>query len=264
MPELPDVEIFKRYLDATALHRKIKTAKVPDEDVLSDVAKRTLQRRLKGKELQNTHRHGKHLFAKISEDGWIMFHFGVTGYLQFYKKPDSRPSHVRMELLFEDDYCLAYDSQRRLGRVGLTRHPKTFAAENNLGPDAMEELGPQAFRDLMSGKNGMIKPTLMNQKLIAGIGNVYADEILFQARLDPETPVENLANSDLDRMYRLMMHVFKAAIDARVEPDEMPRHFLRPRRKEGALCPRCGSYIEKIKVAGRNGFICRNCQKGPE
>ncbi len=261
MPELPDVEVFKNYLNATALHRKIKTVKVEDDRILSGVSRRALQRRLKGRELLESRRHGKHLFAKLSEDGWLMFHFGMSGFLQFYKNRESRPAHVRMEILFEDGYRLAYDNTRLLGRVGLTRHPKTFAVERDLGPDAMKDLGPKAFRDLMDGKKGMIKPTLMDQKLIAGIGNVYADEILFQARIDPEAQVEDLSESELDQIYRTMLQVFSDAVEAKAETDELPQGFLLPRRKEGAECPRCGDDIEKIKISGRNGFFCPACQR---
>ena len=263
MPELPDVEIFRNYLNATALHKKIKTVRVSDDRILSDVSRRTLQRRLKGRELQKTRRHGKHLFAKISADGWLMLHFGMTGFLQFYKNRESRPPHVALEMVFEDDYRLAYDSQRRLGRVGLAKHPQTFAVEQNLGPDAMNGLGSTAFGDLMSGKSGMIKPALMNQKLIAGIGNIYADEILFQAKVHPKTPAEDLGNAELDRIFRAMQQVFEAAAEARADPDEMPDGFLLPRRREGAYCPRCGGKIEKIKVSGRSGYMCPDCQKGP-
>lgn len=260
MPELPDVEIFKRYLNATALHRKIAKVRAADDRVLTGVSLRTLQRRMEGHQFLQTDRHGKHLFVKIEDDGWLMLHFGMTGFLQFYKKTETRPDHVRFEVEFEDGYRLAYDNQRLLGRVAVTKHPRTFASDENLGPDAKEDLSPGAFRDLMQGRSGMIKSTLMNQEVIAGIGNVYADEILFQAGIHPKVSIEDLSGEDLERVYRAMQTVFEKAVAAKAQPEDMPEDFLLPRRQPGEPCPRCGGTVEKIKVSGRSGYMCPECQ----
>ncbi len=261
MPELPDVEIFRRYLNATALHQKIQTVRVHHDRVLKGISKTTLQRRLKGQELKQTTRHGKHLFAALSKKGWLMLHFGMTGFLRYFKAEDKMPGHVRMEVLFSNGYRLAYDCQRMLGQVSLVEDPRSFAEKEKLGPDALEDLDVDTFRTAVSGRRGKIKSTLMNQEVVAGIGNIYADEILFQARLHPAIPANTLDNKDFENLYRCMDRVWQESIDAGADPDAMPDDFLLPHRSEKDSCPRCGGPVKKITISGRSGYYCPKCQK---
>ncbi len=261
MPELPDVEIFRRYLNATALHQEIETVRVHHDRVLKGVSKATLQRRLKGQALEQTARHGKHLFASLTKKGWLMLHFGMTGFLRYFQVEDKKPGHVRMEVLFSNGYRLAYDCQRMLGQVSLVKDPYTFAEKEKLGPDALEDLDFDTFRTAVSGRRGAIKSTLMNQEVVAGIGNIYSDEILFQARLHPATAANALTEEDLENLHRAIGRVMKEAIDAGADPEAMPDDFLLPRRSEGVSCPRCGDSVKKITISGRNGYYCPKCQK---
>jgi len=101
----------------------------------------------------------------------------------------------------------------------------------------------------------------MNQEVVAGIGNIYSDEILFQARLHPAIAANALTGEDLENLHQATGRVMKDAIDAGADPDAMPDYFLLPRRSEDDSCPRCGGPVKKITISGRNGYYCPKCQK---
>lgn len=260
MPELPDVETFRRYFDATALHQKITGVKA-DAKVLDGVSENKLADALKGRQFAGTKRHGKHLFAEINEGGWLAFHFGMTGFLKYFQKDEEKPGHVRMLVNFENGYHLAFDCQRKFGRIRLSRDLEAFLQNMELGPDAFSEaMTAEAFAERLSNSRGYVKSVLMNQAVIAGIGNVYADEILYHARIHPKRKTDALSASDMKSLYRAMRDVLERAIAAHAEPDDMPENFLLTVRGTDADCP-CGGKLEKIKVSGRNGYYCPTCQK---
>lgn len=117
MPELPDVEMFKKYLDATALHKTIAQVDVKSEQILEGISVQILKNELLGKRFEMTHRHGKYLFLSFNEAKWLGFHFGMTGFLKYFKKMEKAPPHDRLLIGFSNGYYLAYDSQRKLGKV---------------------------------------------------------------------------------------------------------------------------------------------------
>ena len=120
----------------------------------------------------------------------------------------------------------------------------------------------EAFRKILSGSRASIKGALMNQSLIAGLGNVYTDEILFQAGIHPKTKANELEEGDVKRLYRKMRkEVLPTVIDRRADPARFPEEYLTPCRKKGANCPRCGSELKQIKVSGRTAYLCPECQQ---
>jgi formamidopyrimidine-DNA glycosylase len=261
MPELPDVHGFKTYLDATALHQRIAHTSIRDERFLRGASRQTISRRLKGRALEETGRHGKFLFARAGDAGWLVLHFGMTGELAYYEDESDEPEYAKLVLDFNGGRRLAYINKRRLGRIDFTDAPAAFVEKQELGPDAMSgELDRTAFAERLAGRTGMIKPALMNQETIAGIGNVYSDEVLFQARMHPKTPVNELDDDAVGRLYRVMRRVLRVACEKRAEVDELPRGWLLPVRAEGEPCPKCGGTLKKITVSGRSGIYCPECQ----
>src|SRR5215470_72942 len=148
MPELPEVETLKRYLDNTSLHQRITTVEVRDAYVLKRVSARELVRRLKGRRFEKSHRHGKHLLVRAGNELWLR---------------------------------LAFDDQRKFGEIELIEDVDEFVETRSLGPDALE-ISFSQFKAILQKHRGAVKAILLNQQLIAGIGNLYADEILFRAR----------------------------------------------------------------------------------
>lgn len=268
MPELPDVEGFKRYLNATSLHKKIENVHVGSAKIVRGISGRRLKQALRGHSMEATRRRGKHLFVALDDGRWLTFHFGMTGRLAYFKSLDDDPEHDRIRLDFENGYHLAFDDQRLFGCVGMIDDLDAFVASKKLGPDAMDpSLDQDAFSKLMDGKRGGLKAALMDQSLLAGIGNIYADEILFQAKLHPEARVQDLGRNALSKLYKTMRRVFRVAIDRGAGSEDMvnrlPKTYLLRHREEGQSCPRCKGTIEAIKTAGRTTYYCPRCQTKP-
>jgi formamidopyrimidine-DNA glycosylase len=262
MPELPDVEVFKRYLDATALHKTITAAEVKSARILRGVSIGMLQKTLRHRQFQSTHRHGKHLLVALEQGPWLTLHFGMTGYLKYFKQMDKDPEHDRLLVSFDNGFHLAYVCQRKLGAVGLTDAVDSFIAEKQLGPDVLS-LDLEGFRQALQGKRGTIKSFLMNQQHLAGIGNVYSDEILFQSKLHPKSRVNHLKAETVPRLYQAVQDVLQEAIEAQADPERLPASFLIPHRRGEGTCPRCRGGLQKINVAGRSGYYCPACQTKP-
>ena len=259
MPELPDLEVFKRYVDSTSLHQNIETIEVKDGRVLGGVSAGELRRGLEGRKFESTRRHGKHLFVELDDGPWLMLHFGMTGDLKYYKDANEEPTHSRVMIYFGNGYHLAFDDQRLFGKVDLIEGPDDFIEEHKLGLDPLD-LDFPAFRERLEGRRGEIKATLMNQRIFAGIGNIYSDEILFQVRLHPRTSVGLLDGDALHDLHEQTQRVLRAAIERGATPQGLPDSFLLPHRREGADCPRGNAKIQKTKAAGRTAYYCPVCQ----
>lgn len=262
MPELPDVEVFRRYLDSTSLHKTVRDVDVRDAGVLRSISGRGLEKSLKGRSLESTRRRGKHLLARLDEDGWLTIHFGMTGYLEYFKSVKGERPHDRVVMRFDNGYHLAFVCQRKLGRIGLVKHPGRFFASHALGPDALD-LDMDTFRDMLGGRRGAVKPALMDQSFIAGIGNIYADEILYHAGIDPRARASSLGHKSVDALFGKMKRVLNMAIDRKADPERLPRTWLLPHREEGASCPKCGGTVKRIRLSNRSAYLCPRCQAKP-
>jgi len=266
LPELPDVETFKRRVARQGLRKKIARVTVSDPRILGKLSAQALSRTLRGRKLTLVRRHGKHLLAKIDGDGWLTLHFGMTGGLQFFKIPAVEPPFTRVRLDFEAGDSLAYTNKRMIGRVGLVKDADEFIAAERLGPDALDRHFTLAgFKDEVADNRRDVKSILMDQKVVAGIGNIYSDEILFQARIHPKTRVDMLESSQLNRLYRTMRTVLKSAVargaGSEQFVDRMPRGAMLPARKRGGRWPRCGSALKVVAIGGRTSYFCSRCQR---
>ena len=259
MPELPDVEAFRRYVDSTSLHQKIESVEVRNGRILGGVSARTLQSTLKGRTFESTRRHGKNLFVALDGGGWLLMHFGMTGGLKYFKDMDQDPPHDRFLISFDNGYHLAFEDQRMFGKVDLIEDLEDFVRKKKLGPDLLE-LDSASFRERFEGRKGSVKAALMNQQVVAGVGNIYSDEILFQARLYPGTRIDRLDDAALEKLFEETRRVLKTAIERGADPQELPDHFLLSHRREGEKCPRGNGEIRKIKAAGRTAYFCPACQ----
>jgi len=263
MPELPDVAVFERYLDSTSLHQEIDSVNVTDRDVLQDVSARRLSSAVASRQFTSTLRHGKHLFVKLGGGGlWLELHFGMTGEPKYCKSEDEPPEYARVILHFANGFQLAYVTRRKLGHVSLVGAPDELIAELDLGPDALRDgCRFEVFRKALGGGRGTIKSALMAQDKLAGIGNVYSDEILYHAHIHPKTPVARLNDKDVGKLHRSMIKVLETAIERKADVRQMPRTWLLPHRKEGRPCPRCGAKLKTLKVSGRTAYVCDGCQQ---
>ena len=268
MPELPEVEIFKRHLDATSLGRRIDEAVVNDRRIIGTAAPGELAAQLKGARLTASRRYGKYLLIDLGKSGWLVLHFGMNGSLQYYGNGAEEPPYDRLRLDFTGDGHLAYVNPRRIGSVELVPDADAFVAREGLGPDALDPgFGADDFAHALQATKRDVKSALMDQGLVAGIGNLYSDEILFQAQLHPKTPTDALDRTALRRLFTKMRSVLEIAVREGAGSEQMlerlPRGFLLPQRKKGGRCPRCGGAIATLKSGGRTGYFCPHCQPTP-
>src|SRR5437016_1220947 len=179
MPELPDVEMFKRYLDATSLHQRIDDVDVRNAYILKNVTARELARGLKGRAL---------------------------------------------------------------------------------GADALD-IDLEEFKKILGKRRGAVKSILLNQRVITGVGNIYADEILFRVRMHPATETSRLGDKALTKLFRATHYIMEKAITAKADADRMPKSWLLPHRGKDGKCPRCGRKLRLARIGGRTAWFCAHCQK---
>jgi len=260
MPELPEVETFRQYLDNTSLHQRITAVEVRDAYVLKSVSTRELARRLKGRCFENSHRHGKHLFVRAGDELWLRLHFGMTGSLEYLDHDQAAPRTARVTFRFADDCRLAFEDHRKFGEIELIKDVDEFLETRGLGPDALK-ISLSQFKAIVGKHRGAVKAILLNQQLIAGIGNLYADEILFRARMHPATEVARMSGKDLERLFRATRYVLTKAIALKTDFNRLPKSWLLLHRGKRGRCPRCGRALKSATIGGRTSWFCTHCQK---
>jgi formamidopyrimidine-DNA glycosylase len=263
MPELPEVESFKRYVNSTSLHKPIDAIEVRSNLILEDLTPDKLEKTLVGQEFLSCQRYGKYLFIDVNRKFWIVTHFGMTGNLKYFKDMKDDPKHDRLLINFKNGFHLAFDCQRKFGRVAIASTIEDFVKRKKLGKDALA-FDFDCFKDTMRKKRGTMKYTLMNQHVIAGIGNLYSDETMFQAGVNPQTKVANLDDETLKALFENMQKILRTAIRNQAHFSHFPKDYLIPNRMKGAECPRCGGKIQTLKVSGRTAYFCSKHQKAKQ
>ena len=188
-----------------------------------------------------------------------MFHFGMTGKFEYFEEDEKEPKYSRIIFNLKESGKLAFVCRRKLGRVALVDSKEDFIKEHELGPDAMA-LKWEDFQEALKGRTGKVKSILMNQKIIAGIGNVYSDEILFQAEVAPGTGIDKLDEKELKKIFEKIKSVLPEVIKNR-NKGKYPEGYLHDFRKKGEKCPKCGGEIVKATVGGRSAYYCRKHQE---
>ncbi len=262
MPELPEVERFKKYFDSTSLNKKIKNVKVIEGKILTGITPKKFESQIIGEKFKSTFRHGKYLFVKISDNKNVAMHFGMTGFLKYFKNDDESSKHIRILFEFSNRYKLGYDCQRKFGRVALIKNVDEFLKKKKLGIDPLnKQLSFKSFKEILNGKKGSIKSILMNQKIFSGIGNLYSDEILFHSNVHPSSSLINFNEKHLKKVYDSMKNTLKIAVDKKANFDDYPESWLVLFRRDDENCPKCSGKIRHKKIAGRTSYFCDTHQK---
>lgn len=265
MPELPNAETYKRYFDATSLYQPIREVDVNHDYVLGsedgdELSADALADALHGQEFSTGRRHGKYLLSTLSDGRSFIMHFGMSGSLNYFKSDDDISKFDRVLITFNNGYHLAFHCPRVLGNVYLFDNDEAFLTHKNIGPDVLR-LGWEGFNEILAARRGMIKPTLMDQHIMAGIGNIYSDEILFQTRLHPETPANALDEAKRRELFNATQRVLNAAIDCDANPKKLPNDYLLPHRIDDEVCPSCGEPLTSKEVGGRTAYFCEREQE---
>ena len=267
MPELPEVERGRRLAAAVADGRTIAKVRCADDRiVVADVAPRTLAKTLTGRRVLAVSRHGKQLWFELDRPPMPLFHFGMTGAfhvpggdhlpLEAGIDPgtDWPPRFWKIELLFDDGGKLAMTSARRLGRIRLRDDPPREAPIAKLGFDPLLALpNAKAFAALVAGRRVTLKGLLLDQSFAAGVGNWIADEVLYQAELDPRRRCDSLSSAEIRRLRAKLGHVIRTACRVNADKHRLPRSWLFHARwgKSTAATTHDGEPIAHLTVAGR-------------
>ncbi len=269
MPELPEVETIRRQL------LPIYRSEVLSEISFSDRAASLFQNcdvqlfraALLGKSIADLQRTGKYLVFDLT-DIFPVFHLGMSGIFLQEKSQSRYPQHVHVCMHFESGKHLYFQDMRRFGKIWLYRENPQF---HNLGIDPISgDLTLNHFKELLQKSNMNAKLFLMDQHKLAGIGNIYASEILFKAGISPFRKTEDLKDSEIQRMYDAVLQILNMAIDRFGTTYSAYRtvtgqtgenqHFLKVYQRMGLPCFHCGQEIIKRMLGNRSTFYCENCQ----
>jgi formamidopyrimidine-DNA glycosylase len=256
MPELPEVETYARYFARHALHQRIARVDVRDERILGEIRADVFRRRLKGCRFVSVRRHGKHLFAD-AESTWLHLHFGMTGDLAY---GDEVPRFARVVFTFDGGARLSFEDMRLFGIADLVSDPDAFVRDRGLGPDPLRLTAAQ-FARLLERRRGAVKSLLMTQEVIAGLGNLYVDETLYQTSIHPRRAVDRLRDDEARAVFAAMRRILRETIARHAREADLPRHYLIHHRREGERCPRCGGTIRRTVVFGRTTYFCGKHQR---
>jgi formamidopyrimidine-DNA glycosylase len=255
MPELPEVETFRRTLERHAGGRTITRVLVRDAGVLAGVSARALSTTLRGRKVGTVSRHGKIVFADLGPALVLVLRFGMTGDLEPAPDGGPEPRFSRVVLVFEDGGRLAFTDARKFGSVALAVSASAYLDSGRVGPDALAS-APAAFAARAGTRKAPIKAVLLDQGLLAGVGNLYADEALFQAGLHPQVPAARVGEATLRRLHAVVRRVLARAVALEADWSRLPRSWLLPVRAAGGPCPHCGGALRSLRIGGRTTVFC--------
>jgi formamidopyrimidine-DNA glycosylase len=256
VPELPDVEGFRRDLARALPGQRIHKVDVHDAGVLRNTTARMLARELTGHRFDEPRRHGKWLI--LPTDGpTLLVHSGMTGH-PYYTTGGAGWGPERLVITL-DRGTLRYADLRKLRGVWLAGDDEEIAGV--MGKQGADALGIdlRSFAKTLDGRRGALKPTLMDQSVIAGLGNLLVDEICWRARLNPSRPVRSLDEDAVRALHIAMKRVLPTAVRHGCVPS-LPRWLTRVRDEPDPSCPRCGTRLMRGRIGGRTSLWCPRCQ----
>ncbi len=265
MPELPEVETVVRTLAPTIISRQIVSVQVLRPDIV-DPPTPNLPALLQNRFIASLHRRGKKIIFTLDDQTRFFFHLGMTGRLTLERPASPHIPHTHLILDIADQQ-LRFTDPRRFGGLFLLS-PKE-SPDTNLGPEPLT-LTPKTFAPLLKKTKRAIKTALLDQKLLAGVGNIYADEALFDSRIHPQTPAHRLKSDQITRLTRSIKKVLNRAIHHRGstlrdyrDANGIPGNFQKIHRvydRANKPCPRCKTPIRRIVLGGRSTHFCPKCQ----
>jgi formamidopyrimidine-DNA glycosylase len=276
MPELPEVETVARGLREVLPGRRILSVRLGKTDFIDDPA--ALEQELPGGTFARIRRFGKFLLLDLeprktpAEESSLLIHLGMTGKISVCPPETPVPDHTHVFLALDDGRELRYNDVRRFGRMALLANGAHERILGGLGLEPLE-ISADEFRTRIQARKSRIKALLLDQGVMRGIGNIYADESLWRARIHPEKSGDRLKDDELRRLHRAVQHILREAIRLRgssvsdyVDLDGGRGEFQQKHRAyqhDGKKCFRCGAIIRRILVAGRSSHFCPQCQPAP-
>jgi formamidopyrimidine-DNA glycosylase len=278
MPELPEVETIRRGLEKKITNKRIIKIQVNLPRLIKKPKEHGFTARLKGTFVKNIKRRGKYIIFLLNSTDYLVVHLGMSGLLLYHKYiltlPKINEKHNHIILCFEDRSEMIYNDVRQFGKIWLLKKDEKLSGIESLGFEPLEHhFTFNKFYQLLQSSKGNIKSLLMNQKKIAGIGNIYANEILFHAGIYPLRKVSSLTKDEARSVYFYIREILSKAIKFRGTTmlDEsyrdsqgmkgQYRKLIMVYGKKGGICPFCGQPLEVIRIENRSSFVCPICQK---
>ena len=268
MPELPDLEVIRAVLVKRIVDVPIQSAEVLRPLVVRNLLGGEFDARLTGRRFVDVQRRGKFLILPLDDGNTLVIHPMLAGRLRYGLPLTRTRTRDALVIRLADGRELRYNDAKDMGKVYLTNTLAQVPTFGELGPEATDPaLTLDGFRERLRPRRGEIKGVLVDQTFVAGIGNAYADEILWQAQIYPFRRRTSLSEEEVAALYEAMHTVLAEAIEiltVRVgeEIDKEVRDFLAVHGKPGQPCPRCGGTISEVKQAGSATHFCRTCQPG--
>jgi formamidopyrimidine-DNA glycosylase len=264
VPELPEVETVRRLAESALRGRRIASAAVSDDPLVFDgVAPRRVAAALRGRTVTAVRRKGKHFWLELEDGPAVLFHLGMSGWLETYAG-GARPRFWKIEIAPEGGPRVAMTDARRLGRIRLRREPLAEPPLDRLGPDALDELPTASgLGALLRRRTAPVKAVLLDQTVLSGVGNWIADEVLYQAGVDPRRPAASLDGREVGWLRSALASVIRRAVDAGADDARLPRTWLfhyRWGRKKDARTAR-GERIVHLTVGGRTTAVVPSRQR---
>ena len=275
MPELPETETIARGLDRAIAGARIARVSVLHADVLREISAATFRRRLAGARVGRTSRRAKLIVTELDNGLRLVVQPRFTGALLVDDGalPDGARTHLAITLTFEDGRALHYADVRRLGTVSLMRAERWRAYESRLGREPLDpRFTPDLLSGLLRGSRQAVKKLLMDQRRLAGVGNIYATEALWRARVDPSRPGRGISPVEVARLHSGLTSVLQEAVAARGTSFRDYRDSggargtfaarLAAYGRAGLPCPRCGTRLAGTHaIDGRHTVFCAHCQR---
>jgi formamidopyrimidine-DNA glycosylase len=274
MPELPEVETIRRHLALHVDGRTLRKLEIHDPRFSLPLAPRELEAALDGRRVERLGRRGKYLVWELEDEAYLMLHLRMTGTL-LLNPPEGRPAHTRVTFDLGDDR-LQFVDPRRFGTgelaLGEDARDDFFAARLGVEPFEPEFTGEHVYA-LAAKTRASIKAMLLDQKRIAGVGNIYADEALFRAQIHPWRRADRITRKQAALLRDAIVETLQLGIDSKGasiddfrDPDGVSGSFqdrFLIHLREGEPCVRCGRPVRKLRAAGRGTYVCESCQPRP-
>ena len=267
MPELPEVDAVVRRLREAASNATIHSVKIERPGNIAPQNTSAFSA-LHGATILNVRRRAKYIFIELSNKLRVQVHLRMTGNLYILPDYRFRPHTTRIWFRLEDNRVLIFDDPRTLGRMHLVTDENIAATEAALGPEPLEDsFTPALLQSILQPLKSPIKPAIMDQRRIAGIGNIYASEALWHARIDPRMPARDVPNRKVNALHKAIQKVLRHAVASAYAEYTQPGSFpdsesfgVAVYGRHGEPCRKCKQLILRIVQCGRGTFFCSNCQ----
>ena len=275
MPELPEVEHVVRALRPAIVGRKILSAELKLKRTAPELSARVFNRRLTGSTISAVERRGKHILIQLDSGEVLIVHLRMTGKFVSLATEDSLLPHSHVILYLDDDRRLVYCDMRQFGRMNLVAWKRLFKSRElrDLAPEPLsEEFSEDYFAATLKRSKRTLKQILLDQTKVLGLGNIYAAEALFLARISPFAIASSISRQRVRRLHEAIKQVLREAIDSgstlKINLSDRngsyfgsDERFWRVYEREGEPCVNCGTRIRRVVHGGRSTYYCPKCQR---